>query len=663
MNKEQYLENVKILNDAAYAYYTLDQQIMSDSMYDKLYFKVKDFEDESGFIASNSPTQRVGDRILEGFEKSKHIEKMYSLNDVFNISEFSTWVNKIKEEFNDVEFYHEPKYDGLSLNLLYENGSLVKATTRGDGFVGEDVTENAMYIKGVPLNIPFDSKVEIRGEVTIFKKDFEKVNLLRIKSGKDAFLNERNAASGSLRSFDSKSVKNSNLRFSPYGLGFYENKTFDRQSEMYQWILSLGFINWSNDVEMKDRVSSDLKQLELDYNKMIESRDSYPMLLDGMVIKVDQLSYQDELGFTSKFPKWAIAFKFPAEEKIATLESVITQVGKTGAITPVALISPTLFEGVTVKRVTLHNFNEIERMNLKIGDKVTVIRSGDVIPMITGVDYTVRDGSEYSIEYPSECPTCGSRTENRLTQDGSETSAIYCSNKHCPSVLKGRLEYAVGKKALDIPGFGESVVSELIDKNFVTKLSDIYSLTEEQLLSLEGFKQRKASKLLSAINSAKNIDAYRLLNALDIEGIGESASKKLVNHFGLNVFNTVDKLSYEELISVEDIGESSAKNYIDFFADNEFNIEVDTLVDIVNPKIEEVNGNKLLGKTFVLTGTMSNPRSFYKKLIEDNGGKVSSSVSKKTTFLVAGEDAGSKLEKAKALNINIISDNELLDMI
>jgi len=664
-NKKDYRNAVEILNKAAYAYYTLDNPIMTDSDYDKLYFQVVDYEKENGFDI-DSPTQRVGDQILDGFEKAKHIEKMYSLNDVFNENGFLEWTAGIKKDYPNAIFYQEPKYDGLSLNLLYKKGILISAITRGNGEVGEDVTANAKYILGIPMNIEYKGILEIRGEVVIFKKDFEKINQWRIDQGKNAFSNERNAASGSLRSFESESVKNSRLRFTPYGLGFSDIE-FEKQSESYKWILSQGFVNWNPKIDL---ISNSLTPEDLiySYERIINNRGDYPMLLDGMVVKVDQKDIQEDLGFTSKFPKWAIAFKFPAQEKHTKLVDVIAQVGKTGAITPVGIVSPVEFEGVTVNRVTLHNYQEIERMNLHTGDIVSIIRSGDVIPKILGVDFTKRNENNiHVIEEPSICPICESTTEYRQTANGEETAVLYCSNYNCPAVLKGRLEYAAGKKALDIPGFGEAVVNELINKGFVNSLSDIFELTKEELLTLEGFAKRKAEITIEAIKNVQNkpLEAHRLLNAIDIPTIGESASKKLVNEFKHKVFT--GELSYEELIQVQDIGDTSANAYVDFFSKENNKIEVDKLLDLINLKFpEEIiipEGSTIINKKFVITGTLSKSRGHFKDLIEKNGGKVTGSVSKNTDYLLAGEEAGSKLEKAEKLGVEILNENQFLELL
>jgi DNA ligase (NAD+) len=670
-NNNKYIEAVELLNKWAYAYYTLDKPIATDAMYDDLYFATVAYEEANpDQILAISPTQRVGDKVLEGFEKTKHIQKMYSLDDVFDEAEFLEWAEKIKKEFPEVEFYAEPKYDGLSLNLLYENGILVKAATRGDGEVGENVTENMPYVKGIPLNIPHKGRVEIRGEVTIFKEDFDAINELRVANGKEEFSNERNAASGSLRSYDSVSVKNSQLKFTPYGIGDCDIE-FVTQSGSYNWIINQGFINWGT----KDlvRSSNDPKVIVEEFNEILAKRDSFPMLLDGVVVKVDQKSMQEELGFTSKYPKWGIAFKFPAEEQTTRVLDVVLQVGKTGAITPVAVVEATDFDGVIVERATLHNFEEIGRQDIRIGDKVTIIRSGDVIPKIIGVFSLDRSGEEREIVAPEVCPVCGSDTEKRFKFGTTEESAaIYCSNRSCPAVLQEQISYAVSKKAFDISGVGESAIEELIEKGFLTKTSDLFSLTVDNLLTLDGFKQRKAEKTFNAIQSViGNTEMYRFINALDIELIGERASKKVAaNQTAVEyILGIRENPTLEDFTSIEDIGSAMAENIIRFIeSKSEFISELRSAVQPIMPNYSQSESSSnedsaIAGKTFVITGTLSQSRSYFQDMVENNGGKVSGSVSKKTDYLLAGEKAGSKLDKANSLGVTVLNEEEFIALI
>lgn len=649
-----YLELVALANKYAYAYYTLDKPEATDAEYDEIMQQIKAIESSTGVIDKLSPTLRIGDSVLEGFEKIQHINKLYSLEDVFSEEEIVAWYEKVKKLDSSVEFYAEVKYDGLSLNLTYENGTLISAGTRGDGTEGENVTGNIPYIKGIPLNIPCKNKVEIRGEVVIFKEDFPKVNEKRIAKGKEAFKNERNAAAGSLRSFESEAVKDSNLRFVPYGLGYHE-EDFLNQSESYEWIISQGFVNYGTN---KVEILKTKEEILLKFRELIATRDAYPMLLDGMVLKVNNLHVQEELGFNTKFPKWALACKFPAIEKTTQVLDVILQVGKTGAITPVAVIKEVDILGTKVNRVTLHNFDEIARTDIRIGDTVSIIRSGDVIPKITGVFYQRRTGEERAIIEPANCPECGSSTERKKLFGSEDNSAILrCSNNSCPAILIGKIQSAVGKKALDIDGLGDAMIEVLVRRNLLNSVVDLFSLKEEDLMKIEGVQKKKASNIINGIKGViGKTSLARFIRMLDIELIGERASTKIADALGERVFT---ELTYDLVLSVEDIGEAMAINFCKFVEEN--SKEIEELLEIVKPVYETkvVAGDKFAGMTFVITGTLSKARDYYKDYIESLGGKVSSAVSKKTTYLLAGEDAGSKLTKAEELGVKVISEDDL----
>jgi len=661
MTNEMYKESVDLLNKWAYHYYTLDDPIATDKEYDTLYFKVKDFEEKNpSLIDKNSPTQRVGYKLLDGFKKEKHIEKMYSLDDIFNKEELFEWFSKLPK---NVELYEEPKYDGLSLNILYKNGSLISAITRGDGEEGENVTENARFIKGIPLSIPFKGTIEIRGEVVIMKEDLEPINKLRKSRGENLFSNPRNAAAGSLRNFDRSKVIEAKLHFTPYGIGFSE-KRFSKQTEIYQFIIEQGFSNWgTNEIE----VFTSAEEILDKYENMIKNRDNYPMLLDGMVIKVNDLHMQEDLGFTSKYPKWAIAFKFPALEQVTKIKDVIIQVGKTGAITPVAIVEPTDFEGVVVERVTLHNFNEIKDKDLKIFDKVILIRSGDVIPKIVKVLKDRREGNEKDIIVPSKCPCCNTElVKSELFNSDEEGSILKCPNTECLDIIKQQLISAVSKDALNIKSLGEKSIIELVDKNLIKKVSDLWSLTKEDFLKLEGFKDKKSEKIYLAIQNIKgNIPLDKFIYTLSIDLIGRSASKKLVKALGDKIiYPERYSLTKEDFLSVEDIGEAMAESIVTYLENNFAKIiELRELLNPVVPEKIEIKESQLTGKTIVITGTLSKSRDFYKKLAELNGAKVSGSVSKKTNYLLAGEKAGSKLEKAESLGVDILNEEDFLSLI
>lgn len=663
MEATEYLKAVETLNKWAYAYYTLQNSMVSDAMYDELYHAVVAYEEATGDISPLSPTQRVGDTLLSGFEKQEHLVKMYSLADVFDPEEFSKWAVKVQEEFPGCEFGVEPKYDGLSLNITYNNGSMISAVTRGDGMVGENVTGNAFHVMGIPLHIPYEGIVEIRGEVTIFKDDFEKINESRVSRGKEAFSNERNAASGSLRTLDSVGVKESRLRFTPYGLGASDNVT-KTQSDAYDWIISLGFTNWGSCEKV---VTANIDQILDHYNKVISIRDQFPMLLDGIVVKVNDKSIQAELGFATKYPKWAVAFKFPAEEQTTTVLEVLFQVGKAGIIAPVAVVAPTDFNGVVVNRATLHNFDEIARHGLMIGDKVNIIRSGDVIPKIVGVYTHERNGTEQEIVPPALCPVCGSPTEKRQNISGEESVSLYCSNLECPAVVKGRIEYAVSNKALDMAGVSEAAIDQMVDTGMILDTADLFSLTVDNLLRLDGFKAAKARKTIEAINSAIGCDFYRFINALDIPTIGESASKKLAKNEGFVLALTSDySISVLELTQIDIIGNVMAQNIVDFLRTKKD--VVTKLYNAVRPTLptfedEVFIQSQITGHTFVITGTLSQSRGYFEDIVTSHGGTLQSSVSKKTDFLLAGDKAGSKMDKAQSLGVPVLTESQFMAML
>ena len=656
---KKYLENIKLANAWANAYYTLDNPSATDEEYDKLMNEIKKFEDENPtLISKDSPTQRVGDRVLDGFEKRTHLEKMYSLDDAFTMDDIDSWLSGLPK---NVRIKCEPKFDGASLNILYGvDGKLKAATTRGDGSIGEDVTGNAIHIANLPQKINVSDETEIRGEVVILLSDFDDVNTGRIARGKDEFSNPRNAASGALRTLDSKEVRAAKLYFIPYSLG-KNSLDYDSQEAEFSFFVENGFeFPRPYDAPLQYFVSS-LEEIENIYNWTITHRNEYPMMLDGLVLKVNDKDIQDEMGFTKKFPKWAMAFKFPPEEKSTVVENIILQVGKTGAITPVAIIKPVNIGGATITRVTLHNFDEIRRKDIRIGDEVIVIRSGDVIPKLTKVFKDRRDGSQTEFLIPDECPTCGSEVDD----DGA---ILKCTNDFCQSKLLGRFEYAVSRKALNIAALGSSTIEELLAQNKIERVYNLYELTVQDLLELNGYKERKAQKVYDAIQaSIHSLDAHRILNAIDIPLIGESASEKLVNAFSDRVF--YPGLTYEELIAVEDIGDESAKAYLNFM--NEYSSDLAHLLEYAQPIFKEVvdtSDNALHEKTIVITGTLSQSRGYFEKLAKEAGAKVSKSVSKKTDYILAGENAGSKLDKANKLNeteevVIILNEEDFLNLL
>ncbi|AXH12134.1 DNA ligase, NAD-dependent [Halarcobacter bivalviorum] len=648
ITQEEYDKNIQTLISWAHAYYVEDNPQASDEEYDKLARTCLAYEQTYPQNSHpNSPNKRVGGMILEGFQKASHLSRMWSQEDVFNTEELIDWINRAKKVNTNLEFMCEPKFDGASLNLIYENGVLKQAITRGDGSVGEDVTNNVKTIHSIPLQIKEKSLLEIRGEVVIKKADFEKINEQRAKNNEQLFANPRNAASGSLRQLDPSITASRKLFFNVWGVG-QNSLEFKRISEKMDYIYSLGFVKPPMQV-----VVNDVEGIEKVYHEIIASRDDIPMMLDGMVVKIDDIETQEELGYTVKFPRWSCAYKFPAVEKTTKIKDIIQQVGRTGVITPVAVVEPTHIDGSMVERASLHNYDEIERLDLRINDEVIIIKSGDIIPKITKVFHERRDGTQEKVLRPTNCPKCDS-----LLHD--EGTLIKCQNLDCPSIVTNSIIYFASKNCMNIDGLGNKIVELLVNEKKIYDILDLYSLKYEDLQDLEGFKEKKISNLLNAIEKTKGTTLHRVINALGIEHIGEVASKQICLEFGLEVIN----IDLDSLIALDGIGEQMAKSFVDFMGVNKE--LVTKLIDIINPEVEvkqEVLENAFKGKTVVLTGTMSRSRGLIKKELEALGAKVSSSVSKKTDFLIYGEDAGSKYDKAIELGVSAITEEEMIEMI
>ncbi len=645
---EEYKKNIEKLILWAHAYYVEDNPIATDEEYDKLSRACLAFEETYPQNSHpNSPNKRVGGIILEGFEKANHLSKMWSQEDVFNTEELVDWINRAKKVNIDLEFMCEPKFDGASLNLIYENGLLKQAITRGDGSVGEDVTNNVKTIHSIPLQIKEKSLLEIRGEVVIKKADFEKINETRLKNEEQPFANPRNAASGSLRQLNPSITASRRLFFNVWGVGENSLK-FKKASKMMDYIYSLGFVK----PPLQTLISS-VKEIEETYHKIIDLRDSIEMMLDGMVIKIDDIETQEELGYTVKFPRWSCAYKFPAVEKTTKIKDIIQQVGRTGVITPVAIVEPTHIDGSMVERASLHNYDEIERLDLRINDKVIIIKSGDIIPKITKVFHNRRNGTQKKVLRPINCPKCNSPLHD-------EGTLIKCQNLDCPSIVTNSIIYFASKNCMNIDGLGIKIVEQLVREKKIYDILDLYSLEYENLANLEGFKEKKINNLLEAIENTKGTTLHRVINALGIEHIGEVASKQICLEFGLNIIN----IDLNSLVALDGIGEQMAKSFVDFMRVNKE--LVTKLIDFINPEVEvkqEIKDNNFKGKTVVLTGTMTKSRGIIKKELESLGAKVSSSVSKKTDYLIYGEEAGSKYDKALELGVTTLTQIEMEKMI
>lgn len=647
MNKEKYIQKVEILNKWAHAYYAEDNPMASDEEYDKLYHEVLDFEDKHPEqIHPNSPTLRVGGIVRDEFSKARHIKRMWSMEDVFSNSELEEWVKRVEKNAGMQEFFCEPKFDGASMNLIYENGKLVRAITRGDGVEGEEVTDNVKTIRSVPLEIAYDGLIEIRGEVLIKKDDFQSINEERLNDGEPLFANPRNAAAGSLRQLDSSITAKRKLVFYPWGLGensLAQNSLFEKMSFVY----SLGFLA----PPYRQRCAN-IEAIEEFYQKLISKRETIEMMMDGMVVKVDDVNVSEELGYTVKYPRWMCAYKFPAVEKVTKINAITLQVGRTGVVTPVAEIEPVNIEGAMISRATLHNFDEIERKDIRINDSVIIIRSGDVIPKIIKVLEDRRDGTQLEVHRPTICSTCGSE----LLDEGT---LIKCQNLDCPDRITNAIKYFASKGCMNIDGLGAKIVEQLVDEGKISHILDLYALRYEDLEGLEGFKSKKINNILSSIEATKGAALHRVLNAIGMEHIGEVGAKALARKFGLGVVDA----TYEELISIEGFGEEMAASVLEFMRVNK-----DTLLklfEIIAPTVEmlvEASDNPFKGKTVVITGTMSVSRDEVKAYLESLGAKVSSSVSKKTDFVIYGEEAGSKLDKAKELGVATITEDEMRGM-
>ena len=644
MTDKNYLEHVARLKKWSHAYYVEDNPIATDEEYDKLYHEVLEYERAHPDKAlEDSPTKRVGGVVRDEFSKARHIKRMWSMEDVFTKDEVQEWLDRVVKNVGECAYFCEPKFDGASMNLLYENGKLLRAITRGDGVVGEEVTDNVRTIRSVPLTIDYEGLIEIRGEVVIRKDDFEVINNERLEEGEQPFANPRNAAAGSLRQLDSSITAKRRLVFYPWGIG--ENSLEQSKlSEKMDLVYAQGFLR-----PPYSQPCHTIDEIEDFYRFLISKRDEIPMMMDGMVIKVDDIAKEEELGYTVKFPKWMCAYKFPAIEKVTKIEAITLQVGRTGVITPVAEIEPVNIEGAMVSRATLHNFDEIERKDIRIGDSVIIIRSGDVIPKIIKVLEERRTGNEIPVKRPTHCPTCNSE----LLDEGT---LIKCQNLDCPDRVVNSIIHFAKKGCMNIDGLGAKIVEILVKEKIIKDILDLYYIKAEDLAHLEGFKEKRIHNLLQAIADTKGTPLYRLITAMGIEHIGEVASKALALEFGLGIVD----VAFEEVVAIDGIGEEMANSLLEFMRVNR--ALVLKLFEVVQPTVEEkveAVENPFKDKTVVLTGTMSVSRGVIKEMLEKLGAKVSGSVSKKTDYVIYGEEAGSKLTKAENLGVKTLTEEEM----
>lgn len=642
--KDRMLELVKLLNQYAHEYYTTDNPSVSDSEYDKLYHELLDLEKQyPEFVQPDSPTHRVGGKVLEGFEKYQHQYPLYSLQDAFSREELDVFDARIRKDFPDVSYLCELKIDGLSISLMYEKGILVAGATRGDGSVGENITENLKRVKDIPLKLPSEVDITVRGECYMPRSSFDAVNQLRQENGEPEFANPRNAAAGTLRQLDTAIVAKRNLATFLYQEASPTSAT--NQEAVLNQLSKNGF-----SVNERHILAYSMDEVWRFIEQINHERAQLPYDIDGVVIKVNDLSVQEELGFTVKAPKWAIAYKFPAEEKEAQLLSVDWTVGRTGVITPTANLTPVKLAGTTVSRATLHNVDYIAEKDIRKDDTVIVYKAGDIIPAVLRVVESKRQSKE-KLEIPKNCPSCNSE----LIHFEDEV-ALRCINPRCPAQIKEGLIHFASRDAMNITGLGPAVVEKLFDQQLVNDVAGIYRLTVEDLLQLENFKEKSANKLYTAIQASKENSAEKLLFGLGIRHVGSKASQILLEHF--HDLEQLAKAEKEEIAALDSLGMVIAESLSSYFAQEGTHILLSELKEAgLNFTYlgEKVAADAALsGLTVVLTGKLERlNRSEAKKKLESLGAKVASSVSKKTSLVVAGADAGSKLTKAQELGITI----------
>jgi len=648
-----------------YYYYVLDNPIISDAEYDRLMKELMELEEKyPEYRTPDSPTQKVGGKARDEFKKFTHPEPMLSLSNVYSESEFADFHNRIMKLLGTEDFAYviEPKYDGLAVELIYRKGILSVGSTRGDGTTGEDVTDNIKTIKTLPLNLRGSTKsadgipdeIIVRGEVIIFKDDFRKLNERRMEEGEPLFANPRNAAAGSLKQLDPKISATRPLRI------FIYNNVKSHPAIKSQW----EFLNYVKRLRLpvSDYVKrvKGVKEVMEYYREMEEKRHSLKFDIDGIVIKVDDFSQQKMLGNIAKSPRWAVAFKFPPVQETTVVENIIVQVGRTGALTPVAVLKPVQVGGVTVSRATLHNQDEIDRLDIRIGDAVLVQRAGDVIPEIVKVIVERRPANSKRFRIPDRCPVCGTP----VLKDEDE-AIIRCPNDECPARLVERIKHFVSRRAFNIEGLGDKIIEKLVlEEKIVKDIPDIFALDSARLKNIEGFGEKSANKIIEAIEKSKKTTLKRFIFALGIRHVGENTAGLIADYF--KDIDSLISASLEDLKSIPQIGEETASEIRRFFSDSRNLKIIKGLKDagvMIESQSEEI-GDALKGLTFLITGTLNNfSRDEAKDFIIKNGGKVLSSVSKKLDYLVVGSDPGSKLKKAEELGVKIISEEELVDMV
>ena len=653
--KERMQALVKILEEANYRYYVLDDPTIPDFEYDRLLRELEELEkDYPEFALENSPAKRVGGLALSKFEKVEHPVALMSLQDVFDVSELKEFLQKIIDENAGVAFSVEPKVDGLSVALEYENGRFVRGATRGDGTIGEDVTENLKTIRSIPLTIPdAPDRLIVRGEVFMPKANFNKLNARQEEEGKPLFANPRNAAAGSLRQLDSKVAASRGLDIMIFNVQLIEGVSFSKHQESLDYLRDRHF-------KVIDNLISTEPDVIVNYILEINNnREHYTYDIDGAVVKVDSLSLRNHLGQTAKCPKWAVAYKYPPEIKPTVVEDIVVQVGRTGVLTPKAVVSPVRLAGTTVTNATLHNQDFISERDIRIGDTVLIRKAGEIIPEILEVDFTKRTSDTLPYKLPQFCPACGAPVSK--DPDGA---FIRCTGAECPAQLSRNIAHFVSRDAMDIEGFGLAIVDALVEKKLICSAADIYYLTIDDLKTLWQKGELAAKKLLASIEASKEQDLSKLVFALGIRQVGAKAGKILAT-----TFDTLDNLmnaDLESLTQIQDVGEVTAQNILQWFSQPQSRHMIERLRQAgvnFNSK-RRLKDNRFDGLTFVLTGALGKfSREEATEKIELFGGKVSGSVSKKTNYVVVGENAGSKERKARDLGVAILSEDAFLEMI
>lgn len=658
---EEYLSLVDWVHQLDYNYHTLDKPLVSDKEYDDFFSAVKDIElNHPKWLITSSPTHRVGGAVLPMFIKGTHRTPMLSLANSYDpedLVDFDQRIQNFLKRESSFEYFSEPKFDGLSMELIYENGILVKALTRGDGVTGEDVTVNVKTIKSIPLRLNTKNPpelLEVRGEVLITKENFKSLNEFQEKEGLPTFANPRNAAAGSIRQLDSKITASRPLKFFGYNLGEYKGITFASQSEVYEKFRDLGIPTYIQAARVCENI-----QAVVEYYKELEhTKSKLPFDIDGLVVKINSIKTQEELGMVAKSPRWATAAKFKPDTVETVVEEIFCQVGRTGAITPVALMTPVKVGGVTVTYATLHNQEEIDRKDIRVGDSVVIQRAGDVIPEIVRSIPEKRSGSSKPYKMPTYCPACNSELHEH-----PDEAVIRCLNPECPAILKESLKHYASRRAMNIEKMGDRWIETFVDSNLVRSFADFYRLKKSDLLVLDRQGEKSADNILKSIEQSKKTTLARFIYALGIRYIGETTAKHLADHF-LSVDRFVDA-NENELMKVPEIGEKVAQSVLSWLSGKTNHNQVKALlaagISVAEAKVN--TSGPLSGKSFLITGTLPIARDKAQAQIQENGGKLLTGVSSKLNFLVVGDDPGSKLDKATNLGVSVISWDEVLKMI